>query len=78
MPNGYKLRIDSISTDGTNYFFSITVNDGAHALPPITPSFPVDGTTVTQINTYMQAIVDNGASLSFDMAALVGKTYTGA
>ncbi len=78
MANGYKVRIDSISTDGTNYYVTILVNDGAHALPPITPVFPVSGTTAAQIDTYMQAIADNGSSLTSDIAALSGKTYTGA
>lgn len=77
MANGYRLRVDTISTDGTNLFMSVTVNDGTHALPPITPNFPV-GTAASAIDTYLQAIVDNGSSLSSDIAALVGKTYVGA
>jgi len=77
MANGYTLRLDSISTDGTNLFLSITINDGAHSLPTINPVFPV-GTSVADINTYMQAIVNNGYSITSDIAALVGKTYIGA
>lgn len=77
MANGYKLKVDSISTDGTDLFFVISINDGVHALPPITPMFPV-GTSASKIDTYLQAIVDNGATLAFDIAALSGKTYTGA
>ena len=78
MANGYKLRLDSISTDGTNYYLTININNGLNALPPITPTFPIAGTTAAQIDTFLQTIVDNGASLTSDIAALVGKTYTGA
>lgn len=78
MANGYKVRIDSISTDGTNYYVTILINDGVHQLPPITPVFPVTGTTATQIDTYLQVIADNGSTLASDIAALSGKTYTGA
>lgn len=77
MANGYQLRVDSIATDGTNLFFSVTVNDGAHASPPITSTFPV-GTAASQIDTYMQTIVDNGYALVSDIAVLAGKTYIGA
>lgn len=77
MANGFKLRLESIATDGTNLFLSVTINDGAHALPPIAPIFPV-GATAAQIDTYLQTIVDNGSSLTSDIALLVGKTYTGA
>ena len=77
MANGYNVRIDSIATDGTNLFVSITVNDGAHASPPMVPVFPATA-TAAQINTYMQTIADNGSSLTSDIAALCGKTYTGA
>lgn len=78
MANGFKVRLDSIATDGTNYFVTITVNDGAHASPPMTPVFPVSGASAGEIDTYIQAIADNGSSLTSDIAALVGKTYTGA
>lgn len=78
MANGYKVRIDSIGTDGTNYFVTININDGVHQLPSITPVFPVSGATATEIDTYIQTIADNGSSLSADIAALCGKTYTGA
>lgn len=77
MANGFKLRIDSIATDGTNLFFTISVFNGTNTLPPITPIFD-DATTAAQIDTYMQTIVDNGASLPAAMVPLVGKTYTGA
>lgn len=77
MANGFKLRVDSISTDGTNLYFIITVNDGAHSLPPINPTFPV-GTAAADIDAYLQAVVDNGYSLTSDIAALSGKAYTGA
>lgn len=77
MANGYKVRIDSIGTDGTNLFVTVLINDGVHALPPITPVFPV-GTTASQIDTYIQVIADNGYTLTGDIAALSGKTYTGA
>ena len=77
MANGYKVRIDSIGTDGTNYFVTLSINDGVHALPPITPVFPVT-MTVAQIDAYIQVIADNGSTLAADVAALSGKTYTGA
>lgn len=77
MANGYRLHLDSISTDGTNLFVTVTINDGPHALPPVTPTFPV-GTTAADIDAYLQAIVDNGYSLTSDIAALSGKNYTGA
>ena len=78
MANGYKVRLDSITTDGTNYFLSLTINDGVHAFPPVTPVFPVSGATAAEIDTYIQTIADNGPSLAADIAALCGKTYTGA
>ena len=77
MANGYKVRIDSIGTDGTNYFVTLLINDGIHALPPITPVFPVT-ITAAQIDAYIQTIADNGSTLADSIAALSGKTYTGA
>lgn len=75
MANGYKVRIDSIATDGTNLFVTLNINDGAHALPPITPVFPV-GTTAATITSYIQTIANNGPTLTSDIAALVGSSVT--
>ncbi len=73
----YKLTINSVVSDGTNYYFSTTVDDGVHALPPITATFPL-GSTQADVDTYMQAIVNNAPTLAREIAELAGKTYTGA
>ena len=73
----YKLTINSIVSDGTNYYFSTTVDDGVHALPPITATFPV-GATQAEVDSYMQTVANNAPSLAREIAELVGKTYTGA
>lgn len=77
MANGYVVRIDSISTDGTNMFVTISIFDGAHQLPPITAVFPVATSTAAQIKTYVNTIATNGSSLSSDFSALVGYTIAG-
>lgn len=77
MANGFKVKIDSISTDGTNLFVTASIFNGTNTLPPITPIFD-DSTTAAQIDTYMQTIADNGASLPAVIVPLVGKVYTGA
>lgn len=77
MANGYTLRIDSIVSDGTNIYLSCTLNDGAHAFPPIMPVFEV-GSTQAQINTYLQNVVNNGPTLAREINELAGKLYTGA
>lgn len=75
MANGYRVRIDSITTDGTNLFVQVGINDGAHQLPPITPIFPV-GTSAATITTYIQTIANNGPTLSSDIAAIVGSSVS--
>lgn len=75
MANGYKVVIDNISTDGTNLYVTISVNDGTHQFPQITPVFPV-GTSAATITAYVQAIATNGPTLTADIAALVGTGVT--
>lgn len=76
MANGYKVRIESISTDGTNLYVTLNINDGAHRLPDITPVFVV-GTSAATITAYAQTIATNGPTLTSDIAALVGTTVSG-
>ena len=76
MANPYSITINSISTDGTNYFVTATVFDGVHNLPSITPVFPV-GTSPADINTYLQNIATNQPTLPGNIAALVNTTLAG-
>lgn len=76
MANGYKVRIDSITTDGTNLFVTILINDGIHGLPPITPVFPV-GTSAAAITAYVQAVATAGPTLTSDISTIVGSTVSG-
>jgi DNA topoisomerase VI subunit B len=77
MANRFTLKIDSISTDGTNLYFEVSVSNGAMTLPPIRPSFPV-AVSKTTVDTFMQTIVDNGETIPVAMVPLVGKVYKGA
>lgn len=77
MANGYRVWIDSIATDGTNLFLEVRISSGTTTFPTIRPVFPV-GTTVAEINTYIQTIADNGAVLDSGIAELVGSSVKGA
>jgi len=76
MPPTYRVKVVSISTDGTNLFFEVSIFDGVHTLPYIYPVFPV-GTSAATITTYLQTIADNRPALSADIEALVGTGVTG-
>lgn len=75
MANGYKVVINSITSDGTNYYVEIGINDGVHQLPVIVPVFPV-GTLASVITAYIQQVATNGPALTSDISALVGTSVT--
>lgn len=75
MATKYRVKINSIATDGTNLFLEIGVFDGEHTFPPIRPSFPV-GTTAATITAYVQQIADNTPTLAADIGDLVGSEVT--
>jgi hypothetical protein len=66
----FRVKVKSISTDGTNLFLEVEIFDGLHTLPPLRPSFPVE-TTAATIQSYLQTIADNRPSLPADIADLV-------
>lgn len=76
MANGYKVTIDSIASDGTNYYLTVRISSGATTFPSIFPVFPV-GTAASAITTYIQNIATNGPTLTSDIAALVGSSVLG-
>lgn len=71
----YKVRINTIGSDGTNLYFEASVSDGPTTFPPVRPSFSVE-TTASEIDTYFQAIANAAPTLSSGIAALAGKVYT--
>lgn len=75
MANGYRVTIDSIASDGTNYYVEMRISDGTHTFPLIRPVFPV-GTSAATITAYMQTIANNGPTLAADIGALVGSSVT--
>lgn len=77
MANAYSVTIKSIATDGTNLFVTISIFDGLHTLPDITPVFPV-GTPAEDIRSYVQTIADNQPALAADLGDLVSLTIAGA
>lgn len=76
MASPYIVAIKSITTDGTNLFVTLSIFDGVHTFPDITPVFPAD-TTADQINAYVQTVADNRPALSADIGDLVNKTVQG-
>lgn len=77
MPNRYSVKVNSISTDGTNLFCEVSVFNGLHTLPPLRPVFPV-GTSAASILAYLQTIADNQPALTGDIGDLVNRTINGA
>jgi hypothetical protein len=77
MANGYKARIESAVSDGTNIFLAVKIDSPTGTYELIRPVFKV-GTAASVIDTYLQAIADTGPSLAAGIAAIVGKSYTGA
>lgn len=75
MANGYKVTIQSIVTDATNIYVTLSINDGIHEFPPITPIFSA-GTSAATITAYAQAIATEGPVLGSDLAALVNSSVT--
>lgn len=75
MANGYKVVISNITTDGTNLYVQVEINDGVHQMPSIIPVFPV-GTAASVITAYIQQIANNAPTLDSGIAALVGSSVT--
>ena len=71
----YKVKIDTIVSDGTNLYFEASISDGDHTSPSIRPSFSVEA-TVAEINTYFQAVADAAPTLSASIQELAGRVYT--
>lgn len=70
-----KVTIDSIASDGTNYYTEMRISDGATTFPTIRPVFPV-GTTGATIQAYAQVIASNLPTLAADVAAIVGTSVS--
>lgn len=77
MANGFKVRIESAVSDGTNIFLAVKIASPTQTYELIRPIFRV-GTTAATIDTYMQAIADGGPTLASAISDLVGKVYAGA
>ena len=75
MASGFKVTIDSITTDGTNLFLEVRISNGLQTFPTIRPVFPV-GTAASAITTYIQNIANSVPALTADIAALVGTNVT--
>lgn len=76
MANGYRVTIDSIASDGTNYYLEIRISNGNTTFATVRPTFPV-GTPAADITAYIQTIATNGPTLASDIAALVGTNVLG-
>ena len=77
MANGYRAKVLSAVSDGTNIFLEVEVSSGSQTFPLIRPTFKV-GTTAATIQTYIQTIANNGPTLAADISTLVGTTVNGA
>ncbi len=77
MANGYRVRLESAVSDGTNIYTEMKISSPTQTLPLVRPSFPV-GTTAATITAYMQKIADNGASLASAIGDIVGSNVSGA
>lgn len=71
----YRLRVKSISTDGTSVYITASLSDGPTTFPDITPVFSAQE-SAANVDTYMQAIVDAQPALSAGLKELAGKVYT--
>lgn len=77
MANGYKVRLLSATSDGTNIYTEVEIYDGTKTLPLIYPTFKV-GTAAATITAYLQQIADNAPTVADDIVAIVQKTVSGA
>jgi hypothetical protein len=77
MANGYRVRVVSAMTDGTNIFLEVEISSPTQTYPIIRPMFKV-GTSAATIQTYLQTIANNAPALASDIAVLVGQTVSGA
>lgn len=77
MPNGFKVRIESAVSDGTNIFLVLKVASPTQTYELIRPVFKV-GTTAAAIDAYCQSIANTGPTLATAISDIVGKVYAGA
>lgn len=77
MANGYKVRVASAATDGTNIFLEVEITSPTQTYPILRPVFKV-GTSAATIQAYLQTIANNAPALSADIAVLVGTSVQGA
>lgn len=77
MANGYKVKLRSATSDGTNIYTEMEVYANGQTQELIRPVFKV-GTTAATITAYMQNIADNGASLAATISAIIGSSVSGA
>lgn len=75
MANGYRVTLDGVASDGTNYYTEMRISDGTRTFPTVRPVFPV-GTTAATITAYMQVIANNAPTLASDIAAIVNSSVT--
>jgi len=77
MANGYKVKVVSAVTDGTNIFTTVQIDSPTQTYEPIRPVFKV-GTSAATITAYLQTIANNAPTLAADVAAIVGQSVAGA
>lgn len=77
MANGFKVRIESVVSDGSNLFFTVKISSPTQTYELIRPVFKV-GTTAAVIDAYLQTIADTGPTLVTAISEMVGKVYAGA
>lgn len=77
MANGYRVRLLSAVSDGTNIFCEIEVSSPTQTYALIRPMFRV-GTTAATITAYLQTIANNAPTLAADVSAIIGSSTTGA
>jgi len=77
MANGYRVRLESAVSDGTNIYTEMKISSPTQTLPLVRPSFPV-GTSAASIVAYMQKMADNGPTLASAISDLVGSNVSGA
>lgn len=76
MANGYKVRVVSAVSDGTNYYFEVEITSPTQTYPLVRPVFKV-GTSVAAIISYIQTIANNAPALATDISTLVGQSVSG-
>lgn len=77
MANGFRARVFSAVSDGTNIFLEVEIQSPTQTYQMIRPTFKV-GTSAATITAYLQTLANNAPTLAADVVAIVGQFVQGA